>query len=502
MGVIDNRRPATLEQIEKMKETLMLTLESSYHELYVDMVLMEGLNRGFVDNIENLDKDYIDKVLRVHSNVCYANLCLCVQMRASLKATLGVEKQYVIRRSVVTAHEIYKYLYGFTGRPTLWSVIESRLQQTYPEMCKEIADAADKYMKGFAQEEDGNTRDIAKHYSNDTEEFFEQMSFVNERRETDRILALMKYLQPIHLLLVEELRNQLGLVYLVLWNIPMPKQEFEVSRVIKHKRMDDLKYGLAHYDGIVNGLYRRIRVSKEIASQHNIDISHINDWSFMVNDNILVHILYIFLDITSTYLAILHSETYVEFQQNLAYMFLSAHEGFKKLYGFIPEKRNNSFWYRSVKAELEEQGDNTLSDEVKEIEERLNQLSKSDYLKDDEMAVVFSHFETNKKTGKENAVLVLDYFRKPENQEHLKVLTDFLFVLNDIVHLENKVFAIHSAEKSQEIFKKLEHYRQMLAEFETTIDKNVKDTEIVEGFHESLRSFRSLFDNIEMMVKE
>ena len=117
-----------------MKDTFKLTLESSYHELYVDMVLMEGFNQGLMDSITNLDKEYIGKVLRVHANVCYANLCLCVQMRASLKAPLNVEKQYIIRRSVVTAHEMYKYLYGFGEKSrdkSFWyRSVKSRISKT------------------------------------------------------------------------------------------------------------------------------------------------------------------------------------------------------------------------------------------------------------------------------------------------------------------------------------------------------------------------------------
>lgn len=47
MGEIDNKKPATPEQIESMKTNFNLTLESSYHELYVDRVLMEALKRGY-----------------------------------------------------------------------------------------------------------------------------------------------------------------------------------------------------------------------------------------------------------------------------------------------------------------------------------------------------------------------------------------------------------------------------------------------------------------------
>ena len=497
MVKIDNRKPATLGQIERMKDTFKLTLESSYHELYVDMVLMEGFNQGLMDSITNLDKEYIGKVLRVHANVCYANLCLCVQMRASLKAPLNVEKQYIIRRSVVTAHEMYKYLYGFNGKQTLWLDIESQLRQSYPERCAEIADNADKYLNEYAQDEDGDTRDVAKHYSNNPEEFFERMSNVSERSESDRIAALMGFLQPIHTLLVEELRNKLGLHYLLLWKEPMPKQTFTAVGMIEGEKLETFKQGLLHYDKIVHGFFRQISAVKKIAGQYNWDVNQMPEWAFMVKDNMVAHILYIYLDLTATFLAFTRSDTFAEYQQNLAYLFLSAHEGFKKLYGFGEKSRDKSFWYRSVKAESVKLGDESLSEEVKAIEERLDRLSQSDYLKDEDMAVVFSHIETNKKAKKENAILVLDYFRKPVSQENLKDLSDFLFIMNDIVRLVNKVLSLQSAESNRRLQEKLDSFRQMFDKIDSMIAENVKDAEQIEGFNESTKKFRALIDDIE-----
>lgn len=120
--------PASVESIVRLRGNMRKTIDSCYREMYVDMVMMEALKQGLYDVIEGLDKDYLDKLLRVHANVAYAHLCICVQMRASLKASLNVEKQYNIRRCVVTAHEMYKYLYGFTGRSTPWKTIEDRIR--------------------------------------------------------------------------------------------------------------------------------------------------------------------------------------------------------------------------------------------------------------------------------------------------------------------------------------------------------------------------------------
>lgn len=497
MDMIDNRQPASPEQIESMKTNFNLTLESSYHELYVDMVLMEALNQGLMDTTANFDKEYVSKIIRVHANVCYANLCLCVQLRASLKAKLGVEKQYIIRRSLVTAHEMYKYLYGFNGKRTFWRDIEPILRHSFPERCNEIAENADIYLKEYAQDKDCDTRNVAKHFSDNPAEFFERMFPVNERSVSDRIVALMRFLQPIHSVLVDELRNKLGLNYLVLWAMPMPQQRFESVGSINSEKLEAFKQGLAHYEGIVNGLFKQIGAVKKFAGQLNWDLTKIPEWQLLVDNNMVAHLLYIYLDLTSTFLAFTRSETFAEYQQNLAYLFLSTHEGFKKLYGFSEEARDKSYWNRSVKTELAKIDDKTLIDEVNTIEERLTRLSKSEYLKDDEMAAVFSDIKTNKKTGIENAILVLDYFMRPVRHDNIKDLEVFLFVMNDIVRLVNKILALESAESSRRMHETFDHFRQMFDKIDAAIAENVKDVEQAEGFNETTRKFRALIDSLE-----
>ncbi len=78
----DNKKPATSEQIEILKVSLKMTLESSYHELYVDMVLLEAFSKGLMDDMGAETKEFAENLVKVHANVCYANLCLCVQLRA------------------------------------------------------------------------------------------------------------------------------------------------------------------------------------------------------------------------------------------------------------------------------------------------------------------------------------------------------------------------------------------------------------------------------------
>lgn len=493
----DNRRPATPEQIESMNSNFKLTMESSYHELYVDMVLHEALKRGNLDEIEGLDKDYAGMVLDVYANVCYVNFCLFAQMRSSLKAPLGVEKRYDIRRSVVTAHEIYKNLYGFNGAKTPWKDIEKRLQEIYPEQCHEIDEAAEAYRVMYAGNGDMDTRNVAKHFSSDPEEFYNRMAEINERSVMDRILALMKFLQPIHTLLVEELRRNLGMYYLVGLSMPMPEQRFETVGMVEGEDLETFKKGIVHYDSIVSGLFRQIAAIRRFSDERNMDVEQIPEWAFMVKNNMVAHILYIYIDLTTTFLAFTRSETFAEYQLNLAYLFLSAHEGFKKLYGFDERGRAKSYWTRSVKSEMEKLDDESLLNEVAQIEGRLEILSQSEYLKDEDKAAVFSDIETNKKAKKENAILVLDYFRSVTTADNLNDLRGFLFLMNDIVRLVNKVLEAQSAESSRRLHEKFVNFRQVFDKIEAMIAENVKDAAQTDEYNETTKKFRAFIDDME-----
>lgn len=495
-----NRRPATPEQIESMKDYFRLTLESSYHELYTDMVLHELLKRGNLDEIEGLDKDYVSNMLDVYANVCYVNFCLCVQMRSSLKAPLGVEKRYDIRRSVVTAHEIYKNLYGFNDAKTPWKDIEKRLQELYPEKCREIEEAAEAYRVMYAGDVDKDTRDVAKHFSSDPEEFYNRMAEINERSVMDRIIALMRFLQPIHTLLVEELRRNLGMYYLVGISMPMPVQRFETVGMVEGEDLETFKNGIVHYDGIVSGLFRQITAIRRFADAHNMDVEQIPEWDFLVKNNMVAHILYIYIDLTTTFLAFTRSETFAEYQLNLAYLFLSAHEGFKKLYGFDERGRSKSYWSRSVKSEMENLGDENLSNEVDQIEDRLERLSQSEYLKDDDKAAVFSDIKTDKKSGKENAILVLDYFRSVTTADNLNDLREFLFLMKYIVRLVNKMLEAQTAKSIRRLHEKFDIFRQMFDKIDAVITENVKDAAHLEEFCETTRKFRELIDGLEEKI--
>jgi len=483
----NKRKPASKETIERLKVNMLMTLETSYQELYKDMVLMKLLTEDKQELTKNQDKSYLEKILRLHANVCYANMCLCAQCRASLKSELDVEKRYNIRRSVVTAHEMYKYLYGFTEKQTLWQEVEQQLRAKYSSECESIANSADDYLKKYAQEADGTLRNVAKHYSNNPEEFFRNMETVTERSVTDRIVALMAFLQPIHNLLVKELEGGFGELYVRAMAEPMPHQKLEIVGIGTQDKVDAMQGGIKHYASIVDGLMNKLSTVGKICKEKGLDVSTTAEWKALIEDNIGLHILFIYLDTMITFRAFTWSNIFAEQRQNLAYLIVSVHEGFKKLYGFNDNKRQGTFWNRAIKGIVLASGDEQLKDQMKEVESRLYKLSKSAIMNDEDMIDAFTH-NGIRKDGKEYAFAVLDYFIKPVNKEDMDDLSAFLMVMNDVMKLELAVMDVQSRisqAKSDAMFQgyidKLDEYKAKV--YELTEDPEARD-KICENFEQ------------------
>ena len=496
----ERNRPASPETIKNLTVNLLQTIESTYHEMYVDMVLTEALRQGVLDEEESVDRDYLEKVIRVHANVCYVVFSLCVQCRASLKSSLNVEKQYDIRRSVVTGHEMYKYLYGFTGRTTPWKEIEPILSAKYPEKSVEIAAAADEFLQKYAKEADGTLRDVSKHFSDNPTEFFQYISRVSERNVAERIGKALGFIQPIHSLLVKELQDNLGKVYFLAWAHPMPIQKLNVGSISQNDKIDALRHGLEEYGGILESVMRRLDVAEKFCKEHQLDMTQNKQWVDLTENNIGLHVLYIYLDSLTTFLAFCRSECFAEYRQNLAYLVISTHEGFKKLYGFDENKRSETYWNRAVKQALIQSDDELLAEEAERIERKLEELSTKTLLKDEDMIAAFTHVGTIKKMQTESTFAVLDYFRKDVKKEDLDVLTEYLIVLNDIIRLYNKVMKWESERSKQERELTFAGYFEQIDKIDKLVGQNAKDDALLAKWRESSEKMREMLRTFEKML--
>lgn len=495
----NNDKPANQVIVDNLIIDLLQTLESSFIELFADLRLKEVLKREEDLHVfEATEKEFVKRVLRVHANVCYSNLCLCVQMRASLKAQLSVEKQFNSRRSVGTLHELYKYLYGFTDKKTLWQEIEDEIKGKYPAECQAIDDAAQSFRQKYAQDADGTLRDVTKHYSNDSTEFFRNMEMVSERSVTERIVAASGFMRPIHFLLTKELKEHLGILYDKSIDYPMPRLNVDISGVNKEK-IDAMGPALLRYSGIVNYLMSQLNNVEALSQILNMAVTQNPHWKDVSENNVGLHILYIYIDMMVTFRAFIGSESFVETRQNLAYLIMSAHEGFKKLYGFDASKRDTTFWNRAIKTTILQNCDEKAKQDLVAIEKRLDAIANSPLLQDEDMVVALSHVGTIKKWNNESSFLVLDYFCQPICKDEMNVLTDFLYVMNDIVLLYNQLLGLGTKQIQEETDDLFAGYYDRINEFEKKVKEKTQDPKVLSQCEELIDKIRGMLRKVNDM---
>jgi len=476
----DNQKPASQESINSLLANMKDTIDCVYREIYAGMGVMTALERGVLDSVIcNEDRIHIERVLKVHANVSYAILALCVQTRASLKCSSLVEKQYNVRRCIVTAHEVYKYLYGFTGKETPWLNIKTVLQQKNAYECIKIDKAADAYKDKYAQDSDRTLRDVVKHFSDDPTEFFRNIDNISERNTLDRVVALLTFLRPIHSLLRNELEDVLGNYFRISVTQSMPQQVFRLVGESTHLKVEQLQDAIEKYEGIVKSLMHKINIVEDIENKFNLQIKKSPHWKGISKDNIGLHILYLYLDLMTVFMAFIHSETFVEYRQNLAYLIVSSHEGFKKLYGFDETARNNSYWSRVVKSLSTKSKDSTILTETSDIEAKLKKLSENNLLKNEDLVVALIHIGTIKKQKQESAFAVFNYFSRPIDSTEVNELSKLLYVMNDIVKLYSKVLSLENEQIREENSARSNEYRERIRQMDKMAEEKITDPEVL-----------------------
>ena len=493
-------RPATQEQIENLKNCTLLTIKSLYKEISMDLLFNEALKDDRLSDILALvDKRYLENLIKVHSNVCSKLMSLNVQARNSLRVTLDVEKQYNLKHTVVDTHELYKYLYGFKQSTTMWKELKQVLVMFYPQECKDIDDAAEEYRCKYALDEDKTLRDVSEHYSNNPQEFYENISLVNERAVMDRLLALLRFAQPIHSLLVKELIEKMGVVYTVAYLREIPSQTFDFIGKLNVELDKVMADGLVHYNGLIDSVMSKMSVAGVVKEKMDIDITKDPNWALLAQNNITLHILYIYLDTMSIFRAFAGSEDFAEKRLNLAYFQMSAHEGFKKLYGFNDRDKEKSFWNRAIKAELQKLQDENMNQTMARIEERLETLSKNDYIKDNNIVTVLTHSGPNK-NGVEAPFAILDSFRQQVKKEDLDALTEFLHLMNEIVRFNNGVMHLENKISIKKTTDSLEEMKQMILDVESKVLAGLKDPDQITQWKESMDKMKAVFSDFERLL--
>ena len=322
-------------------------------------------------------------------------------------------------------HEGYKYLFGFKENATTTAIrFLDAHSADYQEWINCINEAHKKYLQDFGTEEMKQLRDVAKHYSTDSMEFFNCVKNLDEETVAKIIASFMAFAQPLYHLTLLYLKNELGITFLLagverppFLSIPQFKDLY-LSRVVDQniEKFGDLILKMDKIGNQGTMVLRRLgadSVKKELKPY--------------LDDNLATHIFYVDMDILCAYKAFSQAENFHEQALSLAYLRLSVHEGIKKLYGF-GNKHVGSYWYR-----LKEDFSDVIAScslNIEELEQRLDTLSQMDYVHDENVAI-FTHFGEDK--HKNIPFEVIRYFEEETNALFYKVITIVINTLTSIL---------------------------------------------------------------------
>lgn len=459
MGKYNKRkRSATPEQIERVKNSLKNAMAIIYNNFMLDCAVRKALTlHNIRDVMSKQNWEYVEKVITIHANITDSLLCLCTLLLCNFKAQEPIEKKFVLRKIVVICHELYKYIYGFTTSQTDWKKIVIEFKKKYPEECDNLKIQGDRYLKKYGQSEDLILRNVSNHYSDNPFEFFQYISAINEKGQTDRALLMLSIAQPLSMLLMKELGTIL----------PKRESSFTLSQPIEPCLFKDIfndtliehaHYNMNHRKEVVRSLVQKLKKCETFASQYGYDMTKDKRWRLLKDDNIVLHVMYLQLDTMILSLAMNRTENSLEEKILLAYMIASMHEGFKKIYGFTSNAHKESLWHRYAVSRQDYITDIRLNADIRMISGVLETFAKQDYLNNPTVALFLSHVGYVKYLKGDSADAMANYLLKEDYKIELAGIIKVLSFLNVLVSVSGKLLSYENDVMGQEKTQELENH--------------------------------------------
>lgn len=459
-----NNKPASQETIDHLKDSMLTTGKTLYAKIYKNMVLEDGISKGVFDKVLH-DRQKTIGEIRLDSNVALIIMELCFAFRAELTSVNAVEKRFLLKRIVMICHEGYKYLFGFTGKPTPAKAFMDSLDDSgQKKKVKGIHTAANDYFNAYGNKTYKDIRDVAKHFSYNSLEYYSCIKGLDEQTVSDMIIKFLVFAQPVHELTSGTLYKDFGQIYSTIKSYDIPKQSIKL--LVKTEQIALIEKVITKYGKDIDSIDSATVQGKTLLEKYGIDTSQEALKPFL-SDNIGQHVLYVVMDVLCAVKAFTNSKDFCEQSLHLAYVRLSIHEGFKKLYGYNDKDRISSYWSR-IKRDLS----NVLhqkKEEINKIEAQLDDLSKEDYVNSEDTAVLTHFGDIHHESIPNKAFGLLASIATKKNLEILpKVITTF----NHILPLMSALLQAQNTLAQQKTEKEIEELTtKMLQTLQTAHEK-------------------------------
>lgn len=424
-------KAATKESIKKLEDNMLATGQDLYYQIIQDYILETAAQKGWLDKYVS-DKENFAKLIRFNSNLSLMIMEACAIFRAELIADNAFEKRFLLKRLIMIIHEGYKYVFGFSKKKAFGEQFLLVMKSQNEIAVNSIEEARNNYLQKYGNNTLKTLRDIAKHYSYDSLEFYYCIKDLNERDVSDMFCCFMAFSQPLFSLSIKELQKESDLWF---WAVKLQKLEVKKIRsFIDEELLNQFNHSISKYGSIIDSINLKSINASKVLEQYDID-SNNKDLRPFLSDNVSMHVFYTIMDVLCALKAFANSVEYYEQSLNLAYLRLSIHEGFKKLYGFNNNDRKKSFWTR-LKNDFSEVLPE-MNSEIKDIEINLNRLMAYDYVTS-ENVVIFTHFGETKHQNIPYDVL-LNFFGNNKKEKNFAIILDVIRVFNSIVPLVSRL---------------------------------------------------------------
>lgn len=471
MKKIKDVMPAHIEMVNA-------SVKKALEKIFVDMLLDVTLNNSLPEvgkEINGGDSGYVKKIISLHANISDSLLCMCVLLLCNFRALEPIEKKLILRRIVVVCHELYKYIYGFTKKKTGWDSVSKDLETRYPDMCACLIKQGEKYLKKYAQSEDKILRDVSNHYSDNPFVFYKYISSINEKGVVDRALMMLSIALPLSDLLLKELNFFFPKVYMQ----PYPDNGYEFipcryKDIFNDRILKQTLHSMKHRKEMARKQIQALKRNESFCLHYNYDITHNRRWKMLKDDNVVLHVIFLQLDIMVLSLAMGRAETSLEEKIIMAYMIASMHESFKKIYGFSDTAREKSLWHRYAETRLDYITDSTLLADIKLVSGTLDAFAKQEYLRNPTVALFLSHVGYVKDLGGNSSNAMLDYLLKDDQRMDLVGVVKVISFLNILVNVSGKLLSYENDVMDEEKKNNLKEQLEKIEEIERKALRGIK----------------------------
>lgn len=354
----------------------------------------------------------------------------CIILREHIRAsesTDGMERQYSIRRMLVSIYEMNKHLFGVeekSEKRALWSVTKPILQQTDAHECAVIDGDITVFKDGFVNLDTKNSRCLFEHYAEIPMDLEMEMKQLTAEVGDVHMTRFLNIICKIAKLVSKCIADDIELSGYVDTSIEVDNEpEMQTSDALTNLQ----RFLLMHsdkqvgYNSVFDSFYSMVEEVCKIATGQSSNVVKLlkgfNNLHFLCTQ--------IQRDISYAMLSISASESRIEQLLNVRYVFRHVHEGFKRIYGYTRDSQEStSYWARCIKPYVCEIADEQIIKQYQELETLLKKYSEED-VNDEGKRAVLTHIRVKPKKQDDYIPDLMDWYQSTTLILELGILTDF-----------------------------------------------------------------------------